>query len=230
MPITVADAETITSYEAGIKADLFNRRAPPASSVYDYDVKNQQLTVVGGNSNVNQADQRRQDQWPRRRGRLRSLRHQRLQVTAGGSYNFTEIKDPTLSVNKCAQCTITDPINAAGRVVIDGNPLPQAPKSTLNAIGPLPVEPGRRPALRPDRLVSTAARSTSSCTKPNEFTGKPLTEGGLRVGYIFGNGKYEVAAFGRNIGDTRRITGAIDFNNLTGFTNEPRVLGRAVQG
>jgi iron complex outermembrane receptor protein len=28
VPITVADAETITSYEAGIKADLFNRRAP----------------------------------------------------------------------------------------------------------------------------------------------------------------------------------------------------------
>lgn len=53
MPITVADAETILSYEAGIKADLFNRRARVAFSVYDFDVKNQQLTVVGGNSNVN---------------------------------------------------------------------------------------------------------------------------------------------------------------------------------
>ncbi|MEG1118317.1 MAG: TonB-dependent receptor, partial [Janthinobacterium sp.] len=50
--VTVADAETITSYEAGIKADLFNRRARVAFSVYDYQVKNQQLTVVGGTSNV----------------------------------------------------------------------------------------------------------------------------------------------------------------------------------
>jgi hypothetical protein len=49
----VADAETITSVEAGVKADLFERRARVNFSVYDYDeVKNQQLTVVGGNSNV----------------------------------------------------------------------------------------------------------------------------------------------------------------------------------
>ena len=54
VPITVADAETITSYEAGIKADLFNRRARANFSVYNYEVKNQQLTVVGGLSNANQ--------------------------------------------------------------------------------------------------------------------------------------------------------------------------------
>jgi iron complex outermembrane receptor protein len=57
-----------------------------------------------------------------------------------------------------------------------------------------------------------------------------LTEGGVRVGYIFGNGKYEVAAFGRNVLDQRRITGAIDFNNLTGFTNEPRQWGMQFKG
>ena len=56
-----------------------------------------------------------------------------------------------------------------------------------------------------------------------EFTGKPLTEGGLRLGYIWANGKYEAAAFGRNVTDTGRITGAIDFNNLAGFTNEPQI-------
>jgi iron complex outermembrane receptor protein len=63
-----------------------------------------------------------------------------------------------------------------------------------------------------------------------EFTGKALTEGGLRVGYIWADGKYEVAAFGRNILDQRRITGAIDFNNLTGFTNEPRTYGVQFKG
>jgi iron complex outermembrane receptor protein len=39
-----------------------------------------------------------------------------------------------------------------------------------------------------------------------------------------------VAAFGRNILDQRRITGAIDFNNLTGFTNEPRQFGVQFRG
>jgi len=31
--------------------------------------------------------------------------------------------------------------------------------------------------------------------------------------------------FGRNITDTMRVVGGIDFNNLTGFLNEPRTVG-----
>jgi iron complex outermembrane receptor protein len=34
-----------------------------------------------------------------------------------------------------------------------------------------------------------------------------------------------VALFGRNITDEEQLTGAIDFNNLTGYTNEPRFWG-----
>ena len=58
-----------------------------------------------------------------------------------------------------------------------------------------------------------------------EYTGKPLTEGGLRLGYNFGGGKYEAAAFVRNITNQIRVVGGIDFNNLTGFINEPRTFG-----
>jgi iron complex outermembrane receptor protein len=58
-----------------------------------------------------------------------------------------------------------------------------------------------------------------------EFTGKPLLEGGLRAGYAFGAGKYEAAAFVRNITDKVVAVGGIDFNNLTGFVNEPRTFG-----
>ena len=53
-------------------------------------------------------------------------------MSASTSYNYTKIQDPSLSVNKCAQCTVLDPINAAGRVVINGNALPQAPKWIVN--------------------------------------------------------------------------------------------------
>ena len=93
VPITVADAETILSYEAGIKADLFNRRGRVAFSVYDFDVKNQQLTVVGGNSNVN-----RLINAAKTKGRGAELDFEGFvtsdfKVTAGGSYNFTEIRD-----------------------------------------------------------------------------------------------------------------------------------------
>ena len=58
-----------------------------------------------------------------------------------------------------------------------------------------------------------------------EFTGQALTEGGLRAGYVFGGGKYEAVAFVRNITDQVRVVGGIDFNNLTGFINEPRTIG-----
>jgi iron complex outermembrane receptor protein len=48
---------------------------------------------------------------------------------------------------------------------------------------------------------------------------------GARVGYVFPEAKYEVALFGRNITDEEIIQGGIDFNNLTGMTNEPALYG-----
>ena len=229
VPITVADAETIVSYEAGIKADLFNRRGRVAFSVYDFDVKNQQLTVVGGNSNVN-----RLINAAKTHGRGAELDFEAFvtsdfKLSVGGSYNATEIRDASLSVNKCGSCTVTDPINGAGRVVIDGNPLPQAPRWTANAQARYqwPLLDGQLYALTD---VSYRSKINFFLYEAAEFTGKPLTEAGLRLGYIWANGKYEVAAFGRNITDTRRITGAIDFNNLTGFINEPRTVGVQFKG
>ena len=229
VPITVADAETITSVEAGVKADLFERRGRVAFSVYDYTVKDQQLTVVGGNSNVNRlinAD--------KTKGRgveldVEAAISPALRVTAGTSYNFTEIRDASLSVNRCGSCTVTDPINAANRVVIDGNMLPQAPRWIANATArwSMPVADG-------EVFVFTDWSYRSKVNfflyEAAEFTGKPLTEGGLRLGYNWAGGKYEAAIFGRNILDERRITGAIDFNNLTGFTNEPRTWGVQFKG
>ena len=229
VPITVADAETITSVEAGVKADLFERRGRVAFSVYDYTVKDQQLTVVGGNSNVNRlinAD--------KTKGRgleldVEAAISPSLRLTGSTSYNFTEIRDGSLSVNRCGSCTILDPINAANRVVIDGNMLPQAPRWIVNATArwSMPVADG-------EVFVFTDWSYRSKINfflyEAAEFTGKPLTEGGLRLGYTWANGKYEAAVFGRNILDERRITGAIDFNNLTGFTNEPRTWGVQFKG
>ena len=39
---------------------------------------------------------------------------------------------------------------------------------------------------------------------------------------VFNDGKQEFAVYGRNITDEIEAVGAIDFNNLTGFVNEPR--------
>ncbi len=229
VPITVADAETITSYEAGIKADLFNRRARASFSVYDYDVKNQQLTVVGGNSNVTRLINAAKTAGRGVEADFEAFITPAFKVSAGGSYNFTEIKDPSLSVAKCGSCTVTNPLNAAGRVVIDGNPLPQAPKYILNATARYnwALENGNLFVLTD---WSYRSKINFFLYEAKEFTGKSMVEGGLRVGYNWDGGKYEVAAFARNITDTQRIIGAIDFNNLTGMVNEPRQFGVQFKG
>jgi iron complex outermembrane receptor protein len=228
-PATIADAETITSYEAGIKADLLNRRARASLSVYDYDVKNQQLTVVGGNSNITALINANKTKGRGIEAEIEGFVTPDFKVSASTSYNYTKIQDPTLSVNKCAQCTVTDPLNAAGRVVIDGNPLPQAPKWIVNlsARYNFPLAEGNLFVLTD---WSYRSKVNFFLYEAAEFTGKPLTEGGLRVGYNWAGGKYEIAAFGRNITDQQRITGAIDFNNLTGFINEPRQWGVQFKG
>ena len=229
VPITVADSETITSYEVGVKADLFERRARTSFSVYDYTVKDQQLTVVGGNSNVNRLINADKTKGKGAEFDFEAAISSALRVSAGASYNYTQIRDASLSVNKCAQCTVTDPLNAAGRVLINGNPLPQAPRWTVNATARygVPLADGE---LYFFTDWSYRSKINFFLYEASEFVGAPLTEGGVRLGYIFGNGKYEVAAFGRNVLDQRRITGAIDFNNLTGFTNEPRQWGVQFKG
>ena len=49
-----------------------------------------------------------------------------------------------------------------------------------------------------------------------------------RIGYSHNGGQWEVALFGRNITDEENVKGGIDFNNLTAFDNEPRVVGVTV--
>ena len=48
---------------------------------------------------------------------------------------------------------------------------------------------------------------------------------GARLAYLFAEARYEVALFGRNLTDEVSVQGGIDFNNLVGMVNEPRVIG-----
>lgn len=222
---SVAGPETSTSFEAGIKADFWDNRARLNAGVFYYEIKDQQLTAVGGEFNANillNAD--------KSVGRgfevdFQAYLTDNLLVTLGTGYNDTEIQDKNLSVSVCAQCTVTDPLDSFGKALIDGNSLPQAPKWTHNVTARwgMPAGDGAEFYVFTDWVYRSEVNFF--LYESVEFTGKSMVEGGLRVGYNWENGKYDVALYGRNITNELAILSGIDFNNLTGMVNEPRTVG-----
>jgi iron complex outermembrane receptor protein len=230
-----ASAERALSYEAGIKQDLFDKRARLSASVFQYRVKDKQLTAGSGAINMNQlinAD--------KVTGQGVELDFQAnlgdgFSTSIGYSYNDTEIKDPNLYVQYCgnlgnnpAHTSGCTPTNAAGPFAgtskIDGNPLPRAPKNQLNFTLKYATEIGNGEFYAYTDWTYRSSYNFFLYEAP-EYKAKSLAEGGVRAGYKWGNGKYEVAAFGRNITDKQVVLAAIDFDNLTGILNEPRTWG-----
>ena len=230
--ISTADSETVLSRELGIKADLFEKRARVSLTAFDYTVYNQQLTAVGGAANFNQLINARRTEGSGFELDFEAYVGENLLVTWGTSLNDTEINDPGLSTQPCGGgCTVLDPAYAPkpGTVSIDGNRLPQAPKWIHNFTARYGV-----PMASGEFFVFTdwAYRSEINyfLYESAEFHGKPLLEGGLRVGYSWADGDREVAVFGRNITNEEQLIYGIDFNNLTGVVNEPRTLGLEFKG
>ncbi len=221
-PLSSAPAETNTSYETGVKSDLFDKRARLSADVFYYDVKNQQLSAVGGQNNTTLLLSAKKTQGQGFELNLDAYVMENLLVTLNGSVNVTRIMDPNLIVGVCATCSAS--IGGATTAHVNGNPLPNAPKyvANLTARYGIPVANGEWFAYTD---WSYRSKVNFFLYESKEFTGKSMTIGGLRSGYDWDNGKYEVAAFVRNLTNQIRVTGAIDFNNLTGFINDPRTYG-----
>ncbi|MES1163877.1 MAG: TonB-dependent receptor, partial [Rhizobacter sp.] len=225
-PQSIAGQEGTTSYEAGVKSDLFDRKARVSFSVFHYDVKDLQLTEVGGAGNSNTLKVAKKAIGQGVELNLDAYLTENFLVTMSGSYNSTKIKDPSLTVAGCgAPCTMQNASAGGGQFYIDGNPLPQAPKWIANVTARygIPTTSGGEYFVYTD--WSYRSQVNFFLYEAKEFTGKALLTGGLRVGYNWDGGKYEIAAFGRNITNKIVAVGAIDFNNLTGFINDPRTYG-----
>jgi len=233
-PQSVAEPETNMSYEVGVKADLWDRRAKLYFNLFHYEVEDQQLTAVGGASNAVRLLNADKTVGQGAELDFEAYVTNNLLVTLGFSYNDTEIQDDGIAVGTCfaAACGITDPTipsvpgdpTSPPLAIIDGNPLPQAPEIITN----FTLRYGH-PIANGEMFIYTdwAYRSEVNffLYESVSFTGKSLLEGGLRFGYVWDDSKYEVAAFGRNITNEVVAVGAIDFNNLTGFINEPEIWG-----
>lgn len=228
--LSVADKETVMSYEAGVKGTLPNARARFDAAVFYYRANDLQITAVGGGANFNRLLNADKAVGYGFEFNAEAEPVDRLILTAGLSYNNTEIKDPNLFTQPCGGgCTVLDPAGpVAGTVRIDGNSLPNAPKWIANVTAGYswPVGEG-------EIFVFTdwAYRSKVNffLYESAEFSDDKLLEGGLRLGYRAPGERWEVAAFGRNITNDKSLEGGIDFNNLTGFVNDPRVIGVEVK-
>lgn len=237
--VSVAESETVTSYEAGIKTEFLDGRARVNLSGFYYDLNDAQLTAVGGDVNANRlinADNVRGYGFELD---AQLAATENLLFTGSVSYNDTEIQDSDLTTAACGAvrldtfdnlslCTVLDPIVtpaapfAAAIVNIDGNSLPQAPKWIANATMRYGVPVGDGEVYF---FTDWAYRSKINffLYETVEFQDESLLEGGVRVGYQTDN--YEIAAFVRNITDDESAVSGIDFNNLTAMVNEPRIWG-----
>lgn len=230
-PASTAESETILSWEAGFKSELFDRRVRLNGAVYTYTVEDMQFTAVGGGGNFNRlinADKGEawgfevDGEW---------VANAYLTFTAGYSYTDTEIKDGPLSVQTCLICTVTDPLvtpspNPPYRYAyINGNPFPNAPKSILDftARFQYPINGSWEVFAFTD--WSRQGETNLFLYESEEFVTDGNFEGGLRIGVARQDGSLELALFARNITDEVNVKGGIDFNNNTAFVNEPRIVG-----
>jgi len=225
-PPSVADAETITSFEVGAKSDLLDNTLRLNGALFYYTIDDIQLSAIGGTTQGNQLINA--DEGVGYGFEIDFDWRATPYFTLGGgfSYNKTELNDNNLTVAPCGSgmCTVLDPVNSDGQAFIDGNPFPQAPETilTLNGRYDFPIESGEIYVYADYQLQGD---TNLFLYESAEFQSNNNFEAGLRVAYINYEHNYEVGFFGRNITDEDNLKGAIDFNNLTGFVNEPRILG-----
>jgi iron complex outermembrane receptor protein len=226
-----AKAETTTSYEVGIKSSFFDHKADFNLTAYYYNTSDMQLTAVGGVANQTQLLNAKTVIGEGVESELDFKPIPAVLLHASASYNFTQIQDPNLEVSPCGGgCTMLgdrDPVT--GNYHLNGNPLPEAPRWIIDGSVKYTV-----PITDTTEFYASTDWSFRSSVdfflyRAVEFDSQTLLLGNLRLGYIDDANNFEVAFFIHNIANEVRVTGAIDFDNLTGFVNDPRTVGGEVR-
>ncbi len=225
--ISSADSETVLSYEAGVKSELYENRVRANANVFFYTLEDQQLTIVGGLDNTVALFNADESEGYGFEADVEALLTDNLIVTGGLSYNKTEIKDDVLLAPGCgAPCTVLDPtVTVDGQTFfnISGNSFPNAPEWIANFTARYGV-PFRNGELYVFTDWAFKGETNFFLYESIEFAEDGYWLGGLRAGWEGDNG-VAVSAFVRNLTDELVLEGGIDFNNLTGFVNEPRTWG-----
>ncbi|MFD1105078.1 TonB-dependent receptor [Sphingobium olei] len=233
---TTADSETIMSYEGGIKTNLFDNRLRFNLTGFAWRVKDIQLNGndVNGNGVLFNAD--KADAYGMEAD-LEARPFENLTLSAGLSLLHTKIKDKNVYAQVCilngvVVCTVEDPTIRVGAntfAQIDGNPLPNAPKYTANVAARYDIPLGNGGKLFASTDWNIQGYTNFVLYRTKEFYSKGDFEGGLKLGYTAPDGKYEIAAFARNITGEKNLKGVIE-NYMAAVFNEPRIIGVSLSG
>jgi iron complex outermembrane receptor protein len=230
--VSSAKGETLLSYEAGVKAAFLDDRLRLGFALYRYTGEDLQVTAarngsqpwrpyVLGLTNIDRVVGRGAE------FELQARVTDGLSIGFGASYNDTGIQDKDLGTFTCDyRCTVRDPARSVDSdvVLVDGNPLPYAPRHVYNLSARYEVPLGQaRFFVHTDWTYRS--KINFFLYDAIEGTGKPLLEGGLRLGVNWKDGRYEAALFGRNITDEQVVVNAMDHYEVTGALNEPRTWG-----
>jgi iron complex outermembrane receptor protein len=229
---SVADAETINSVEVGFKSDLLDDTLRLNAAAFYYVIDDIQFSAIGGGANNTALVNADKGTGLGYEIDAQYLATDALMLTAGFSYNKTEIKDSTLSVFPCGanatfagNCTVNDALTPDNRALVNGNPFPQAPETIFNFTARYTIPAGDDGEFYVFTDWAFQGKTNIFLYDSVEFATDDNFEGGLRIGYENFANDYSIALFGRNITDEENLRGGIDFNNLTAIVNEPRVIG-----
>ena len=221
--VTTADSETIMSYEIGYKA-LFEQVRLNVAAFY-YEVDDMQLVAVGGDANTTTLLNADEGVGYGVEFDVDIALTDNTILSGGFGYNKTELKDNELTLPVGPLATSRDPLDENGRAIIDGNPFQHAPKWTANLQLDYthPLANGNELYLFTDWKLK--GKTSDFLYESVEFTFGTQFEGGLRLGYRDTVRNFEIGLFARNITNEHNPIGGIDFANLLGYVNQPRIWG-----
>lgn len=231
---SVAAPETINSFEVGFKSDLLDNSLRLNVATFYYVIDDVQFSAIGGGANNTALVNADKGTGYGFEIDSQYIVSDNLMLTAGYSYNHTEIQDETLTVLPCGanpafnstgNCTVLDPRPDGFKASIDGNPFPQAPEMIFNITARYSMPMGDNAEFYVYTDWAYQGETSLFLYDSIEFKTDENVEGGLRVGYENFANNYSIALFGRNITNEHNVKGAIDFNNLTGIVNSPRIFG-----
>ena len=222
-PLQTAGPETITSYEAGLKAEFFDRVVRFNLAGFHYDFKDQQLAsfVRDGSG----ADIIRLINAPGGKG---TGFEADVTVTPSPYFSFGG-QLGYVDTRIAGEVLVDDPRVPFGQprqqVDIDGQPFPFAPAWTagFNADVTIPVGDRSELFLSTDWSYRSKQNFTLTTFLQPEFQGESILEGGLRGGYRID--RFEIAAWARNITGETGFTSALNVNGLAYVFNAPSTYG-----